>query len=101
MWPFQSIHSGSTVARWRSSGAERSSSIMGYGGDFMRADRSEACGCTASSARTVIDRASAQEIADDRRGLPCAGDEEQVAVVERDQAGLGDQRSEDASIDGR
>src|SRR5471032_1593821 len=51
MWPFQSIHSGSTVARWMSSGAPRSASIMGYGGNFMGADRSERRASTASSAK--------------------------------------------------
>src|SRR3981081_4153694 len=56
MWPFQSIHSGRTVARWRSRGAPRSRSIMGYGGNFMRADRSEGGHRTASSARSVIAR---------------------------------------------
>src|SRR5713101_3048255 len=56
MWPFQSIQSGRTVARWRSSGAPRSRSIMGYGGNFMRADRSEAGPRTASSARPFVAR---------------------------------------------
>src|ERR1700704_3639686 len=56
MWPFQSIHSGRTVARWRSRGAPRSRSIMGYGGNFMRADRSEGRPRTASSAGPVMAR---------------------------------------------
>src|SRR5260221_356268 len=53
MWPFQSIHSFWTVARWRSSGAPRSRSVMGYGGNFMRADRSEDAGSPASFARPL------------------------------------------------
>src|SRR3979411_31986 len=56
MWPFQSIHSGRTVARWRSRGASRSRSIMGYVGNLMRAERSEGGPRTASSARSVIAR---------------------------------------------
>src|SRR5260370_7933999 len=56
MWPFQSIQSGRTVARWRSRGAPRSRSIMGYGGNFMRADRSEAGRSTASSPWPVVAR---------------------------------------------
>src|SRR5258708_26867611 len=57
MWPFQSIQSFWTVARWRSSGAPRSRSIMGYGGNFMRADRSEAVAPAASFANPSALRA--------------------------------------------